>query len=62
MADHTTGPPNAQTDHGHDHGAGGHSHGISSDADRRYLWTALLFLLAFMLTEVIVALLPGAVV
>jgi cobalt-zinc-cadmium efflux system protein len=37
----------------HDHA--GHSHSASSDADRRYLWAALVLLLAFMVGEVIVA-------
>ncbi len=32
-----------------------HAHGVSSDADRRYLWTALLLLGAFMVGEVVVA-------
>jgi cobalt-zinc-cadmium efflux system protein len=38
----------------------GHEHGISADADRRYLWVALLLLSGFMLTEVIVAVLSGS--
>ena len=33
----------------------GHAHGVSSDADRRYLWWALGLLAAFMVTEVVVA-------
>ena len=33
----------------------GHHHGVSTDADRRYLWVALLLLLAFMVGEVVVA-------
>jgi cobalt-zinc-cadmium efflux system protein len=32
-----------------------HAHSLSSDADRRYLWTALLLLGAFMVGEVVVA-------
>lgn len=36
-----------------DHGS--HSHGVSVDADRRYLWAAVLLLLAFMAGEVVVA-------
>ncbi len=32
-----------------------HAHGMSSDADRRYLWTALVLLGAFMVGEVVVA-------
>src|SRR5690242_19472049 len=33
----------------------GHHHGVSTDADRRQLWVALLLLLAFMVAEVVVA-------
>jgi cobalt-zinc-cadmium efflux system protein len=55
---------NSDHAHGHDapHGAGSHSHGISSNADRRYLLTALLLLLGFMLTEVVVAITSGSLV
>jgi Co/Zn/Cd efflux system component len=42
--------------HEHD----GHDHGIANDADGRYLWTALLLLVAFMVTEVIVAVTSGS--
>jgi len=42
----------------HDHG--GHSHGVSANADRRYLLIALLLLVAFMVTEVVVALTSGS--
>lgn len=38
----------------------GHSHGVSSDADRRYLWVALALLLAFMVAEVVVAFAAGS--
>lgn len=38
-------------DHGHHHD---HSHGVSANADRRYLYTALGLLTAFMLVEVVV--------
>lgn len=38
-------------DHGHHHD---HAHGIARDADRRYLWIALLLLLVFMAAEVVV--------
>jgi cobalt-zinc-cadmium efflux system protein len=38
----------------------GHQHGVSADADRRYLWTALLLLAAFMLAEVVVAFVSGS--
>ena len=50
-------------DAGHDHGAGsgqgghdahgGHSHGVSADADARYLRTALALIAAFMVGEVV---------
>ena len=50
----------ADHDHGHGHGGeGGHSHGVSADADRRYLLVALGLLAAFMLGEVIVAIVSG---
>ena len=40
---------------GHDHHAGdGHSHGVSADADRRYLTIALLLIVGFMVFEVFV--------
>ena len=46
---------------GHDHELGnGHSHGLSTDADRRYLVIALCLLGAFMLGEVIVAFASGS--
>ncbi len=49
---------------GHEHGAararGGHSHGISENADRRYLVIALLLLTAFMIIEIIVAFASGS--
>jgi cobalt-zinc-cadmium efflux system protein len=41
---------------GHD----GHAHGISAGADRRYLWTALVLILAFMAAEVAVGLVSGS--
>jgi cobalt-zinc-cadmium efflux system protein len=41
-------------------GHGGHSHALGAGADRRYLLIALLLLAAFMLAEVIVALLSGS--
>src|SRR5450756_2222280 len=40
--------------------AGGHSHGPAASADQRYLLAALLLLAAFMLGEVIVAVLSGS--
>ncbi|MFC1439561.1 cation diffusion facilitator family transporter [Streptacidiphilus sp. N1-10] len=45
-------------DDSHDHGShAGHSHGVSADADRRYLKAALALIAAFMLGEVIVGVL-----
>jgi cobalt-zinc-cadmium efflux system protein len=49
-----------QGDDGHTHGGGGHSHLPGPGADRRYLLIALGLLAAFMLAEVIVALLSGS--
>jgi hypothetical protein len=46
-------------DHAHESG-NGHSHGLSTDADRRYLVIALCLLGAFMLGEVIVAFASGS--
>jgi len=41
---------------GHDrHGHAGHGHGLNPDADRRYLRIALALLVAFLVTEVVVA-------
>jgi cobalt-zinc-cadmium efflux system protein len=40
----------------HDH-ARAHQHGVRADADRRYLWMALILLLAFMFAEVVAAVL-----
>ncbi|MFC6705178.1 cation diffusion facilitator family transporter [Flexivirga alba] len=48
-------------DTGHDHaGQGGHSHGVSADADRRYLIGAITLLGLFMIGEVIVAFASGS--
>lgn len=44
---------------GGDHG-GGHSHAVRADADRRYLWIALLLILALMAGEVVVGVLTGS--
>ena len=44
-------------EHGHEHG---HEHGPSARSDRRYLLTALVLLAAFMVAEVIVAVLSGS--
>lgn len=46
-------------DHAHDVNAD-HAHGVRADADRRYLLGALVLLAAFMLAEVIVALVSGS--
>src|SRR6266705_1285914 len=50
-------------DHGQGHapgGTGSHAHGPAADADRRYLLIALVLLAAFMLGEVIVAVVSGS--
>lgn len=45
----------------HDHGAnGGHSHGVTADADRRYLVIALWLLVVFMIGEIAVAIVSGS--
>ena len=47
--------------HGHAHGVNAdHAHGVSADADRRYLLIALILLAAFMLAEIIVAVISGS--
>jgi cobalt-zinc-cadmium efflux system protein len=47
--------------HGHDHGHHGHSHGrVDPDADRRWLWTALGLIVAFMLVEVVAGIVAGS--
>jgi cobalt-zinc-cadmium efflux system protein len=43
--------------HDHEHGSGGHSHGVSGEADRRWLSLALGLIVAFMAAEVVVGLL-----
>jgi cobalt-zinc-cadmium efflux system protein len=68
--EHEHGDAHDDHDHGHvhhehdhdSHGGGhsdhaGHSHGVSADADRRYLVSALSLIAAFMVGEVIVGLL-----
>ncbi|WP_265445572.1 cation diffusion facilitator family transporter [Flexivirga meconopsidis] len=45
---------------GHAHGSGGHTHGVSSNADRRYLWGALALLGSFMVAEIVVAFVSGS--
>ena len=56
---HTAGRQEPGHDHGDEPGSG-HSHGLSTDADRRYLVIALCLLGAFMLGEVIVAFASGS--
>lgn len=46
--------------HEHSHGEEGHSHGVTVDADRRYLGIALALLLGFMLVEVIVGIIASS--
>ncbi|MEU8969133.1 cation diffusion facilitator family transporter [Streptomyces monashensis] len=48
-------------DHGHDAGGhGGHTHGVSADADRRWLACALGLITAFMAVEVTVGVIAGS--
>jgi cobalt-zinc-cadmium efflux system protein len=48
-------------DHGQAaHGKRSHQHGVGTDADRRYLIIALILLAAFMLFEVVVAIMAGS--
>ena len=44
-------------DHGHDRGHVGHTHGVSADADRRYLTIALVLIVGFMAFEIIAGIL-----
>jgi cobalt-zinc-cadmium efflux system protein len=49
--------------HGHEHGPGdhsGHSHGVSADADRRWLGAALTLITVFMAAEVAVGVIAGS--
>ncbi|GAA3816933.1 cation diffusion facilitator family transporter [Streptomyces chiangmaiensis] len=49
--------------HGHEHGPGGHSghsHGVSADADRRWLGLALALITVFMAAEVVVGVLASS--
>ncbi|MFC3578191.1 cation diffusion facilitator family transporter [Streptomyces yaanensis] len=51
------------SDHDHEHGPGGHaghSHGVSADADRRWLSVALALIAAFMTVEVVVGIVAGS--
>lgn len=42
---------------GHNHGGAGHTHGVSADADRRYLSIALILIVGFMAFEIVVGIL-----
>jgi cobalt-zinc-cadmium efflux system protein len=44
----------------HDHGAQGHTHGVSSEADGRYLTIALVLLTGFMVLEVVVGIMASS--
>ena len=44
-------------DHSHGHDHAGHSHGVSADADRRYLTIALVLIVGFMAFEVVAGIL-----
>lgn len=48
--------------HHHDHGHGGHDHHheVSKNADRRYLWAALIILVLYMAAEVVAAFWSGS--
>lgn len=51
------------SDHGHGHepgGHAGHSHGVSADADRRWLGIALALITVFMAGEVVVGVVAGS--
>ncbi|WP_199835972.1 cation diffusion facilitator family transporter [Streptomyces sp. TP-A0356] len=51
------------SDHGHEHGPGGHaghSHGVSADADRRWLGLALALITVFMAAEVVVGIIADS--
>jgi len=59
--DHERHPDAAHDHQGHDHHHGdGHSHGVSANADRRYLTIALLLIVGFMAFEVVVGILAGS--
>ena len=46
--------------HGAEGGHGGHSHGVSADADRRWLALALALIATFMAVEVVIGVLSGS--
>ncbi len=61
--------PHESAGHGHDdtardagdgHGGAGHRHGVTADADRRYLSGALALVVAFLITEVVVGVIAGS--
>lgn len=58
VTDRPAPPPTASREEAGGHA--GHSHAINPNADRRYLWTALILLLAFMAGEVVVGLVSGS--
>lgn len=51
---------NHSTTSGPKHSHEAHDHAISADADRRYLWMALILLGIFMVAEVIVSFMTGS--
>jgi cobalt-zinc-cadmium efflux system protein len=59
------GPPLEKHEDGHDHShgrkGGGHTHGVSADADKRYLVLALALIGSFMAVEVVVGFLVDSV-
>ncbi|ALV33514.1 cation diffusion facilitator family transporter [Streptomyces sp. CdTB01] len=61
---HEHGPGHThEDDPGHSHGAGGHaghSHGVSADADRRWLAIALALITAFMAVEVVIGIIASS--
>ncbi len=57
-ADHTGDGHSGHDEDGHGHAR--HSHGVSADADKRYLTGALALIVAFLITEVIVGLIAGS--
>ncbi|MEV0037075.1 cation diffusion facilitator family transporter [Streptomyces sp. NPDC050804] len=44
----------------HDHGPGGHSHGVAADADGRWLSIALILITSFMAIEVVIGVIAGS--
>ncbi|GAB3975258.1 cation diffusion facilitator family transporter [Actinoallomurus acanthiterrae] len=58
-------PADTHADHDHDHegeggGHPGHSHGVSADADKRYLTGALALIVAFMAGEVVIGIVASS--